>query len=75
MDTSTLIAGSEDDEPLTALRALAELERKIAREEAVQVRRARNAGHPWAAIAASLGVSRQAVHRRYANSRRDRKES
>ena len=68
MDSGTIStlagdAGSED--PITALNAIADLHRELDRMEAVTVRRARNAGAPWQLIAAALGVSRQAVHKKY----------
>ena len=59
----TLAAG--DDEPIRALIASAALRREVERIEAVQVRRARARGMSWAGIAAALGVSRQAVHKKY----------
>nr|WP_136518240.1 MULTISPECIES: hypothetical protein [Cellulomonas] len=60
-----LVRGAEDDDPLSALLALSRLRREVERREAVAVRRARLAGVPWVAIAAMLGVSKQAVHRKY----------
>ncbi len=65
----TLASRAEDDDPVGALAALAELRREVDRREAVVVRRARVRGLSWAAIATLLGVSRQAVHRKYAGSR------
>lgn len=59
----TIAAG--DDEPIRALIASAALRREVERMEAVQVRRARARGMSWAGIAAALGVSRQAVHKKY----------
>ena len=59
-----------DDEPLTALRALAETRTDLEREEAVLVHRARNRGLTWAAIADALGVSKQAVHQKHGGGRR-----
>jgi len=52
-------------EPLAELRRLAEVRTQIARAEETQVRRARVAGYSWQAIAGALGVSRQAVHKRF----------
>ncbi|NUR83649.1 MAG: hypothetical protein HOY71_06135, partial [Nonomuraea sp.] len=53
------------DDPLLALRATTALRREIERLEAVQVRRARVAGLAWAHIADAIGVSKQAVHKKY----------
>lgn len=65
VDMGALVAQAEDDDPLGALRALHRLRSEVERREAVAVRRARAAGVPWVAIAAMLGVSKQAVHRKY----------
>ncbi|WP_317229112.1 AsnC family protein [Clavibacter sp. MX14-G9D] len=51
--------------PAAALRIVAELRGELARTEAGLVRSARQAGLSWEAIAECLGVSKQAVHRRY----------
>lgn len=56
---------AEDDDPLVALRAVAAIRAEAARLEAVQVRRARNRGMQWVEIAAALGVTKQAVHKKY----------
>ncbi|MGQ1840094.1 helix-turn-helix domain-containing protein [Kocuria turfanensis] len=69
---SALVVQAEDDDPLQALRATAELHRQLSQKEAVAVRRARARGASWAQIAAALGVSRQAVHRKYGGSRFER---
>ena len=61
----TLVAALDDADPLRALQAVAALHKDADRIAAVQVRRARNAGCTWAEVAAALGVSRQAVHKRY----------
>jgi hypothetical protein len=65
-----LVRGTENDDALTALRATAEASSELERVTAVLVRRARNQGASWAAIASALGVSKQAVHKRYGGSRR-----
>lgn len=64
-----LIACMDDDDPRRALRGGAELCRQVQRQESVLVRRARAAGLSWAEIAHELGVSKQAVHRKYGGSR------
>ncbi|MFI7581818.1 helix-turn-helix domain-containing protein [Kocuria kalidii] len=65
---SALAAQAEDDDPLRALAATAQLHRQVSQREAVAVRRARARGASWSQIAAALGVSRQAVHRKYGGS-------
>lgn len=61
----TAIAGAEGGEPLPELRRLRALHAELARAEAEQVRRARSHGYSWVAIADAMGVSRQAVHKKY----------
>jgi hypothetical protein len=71
MDSTTIHtlageAGSND--PLESLRAIAALRRELDRVEAVAIRRARNAGASWQLVAMCLGVTRQAVHKKYGRS-------
>src|SRR4051794_15371488 len=54
-----------DPEPLAALQALTDLRDELEQLERTQVARALQQGHTFTAIAAPLGVSRQAAHRRY----------
>jgi DNA invertase Pin-like site-specific DNA recombinase len=66
---SALVIQAGDDDPLRALAAVAELQREVSRTEAITVRRARNGGASWEQIARVLGVSRQAVHKKYGGTR------
>ncbi|NDL58679.1 helix-turn-helix domain-containing protein [Phytoactinopolyspora mesophila] len=62
---TTLARSAAEDDPLTALAAAGRLRQELERREAVLVRKARNAGVTWAEIAAALGVSKQAVHKKF----------
>ncbi|KRB48375.1 hypothetical protein [Terrabacter sp. Root181] len=64
-DMRELALATGDDDPRAALAAARELRRAADRTEAAVVRRARNQGLAWAEIAEQLGVTRQAVHKRY----------
>lgn len=66
---AALAERAEDSDPLAALRALAELRRQSDRLEAVAVRRARVQGLLWSEIAGALGISKQAVHKKYGGRR------
>jgi hypothetical protein len=62
----TLVASVRSKEPLRALSDIASLQAALETEAEIQVRRARNQGYSWEAIAWALGVSKQAVHKKYA---------
>ncbi|MCS5716708.1 hypothetical protein N1027_00985 [Herbiconiux sp. CPCC 205763] len=64
-DVHTLAADAGSNDPIVSLRAVAKLRLELDRIEAVAVRRARNANASWQLIALALGVSRQAVHKKY----------
>jgi predicted transcriptional regulator len=55
---------SEDHEQ--GLRAVTALRRLLERVERIHVENARRAGKSWQEIADELGVSKQAVHKKYA---------
>ena len=60
-------AGSRD--PTTGLRAVAALRRLLEQLESLQVDNARRLGWSWQEIATTLGVSKQAVHKKHAERR------
>lgn len=64
-------AVDDDGDIFAALNALVALRQESDRREAVLVRRARGEGLTWAEIAFLLGVSKQAVHKKYGGSRRE----
>jgi transposase-like protein len=59
---SDLVAAAD---PETALRALSALRRELDAMEPVLVARARTTGATWSQVARSLGVSKQAAHRKH----------
>jgi hypothetical protein len=61
----TLAGDAGSDDPIRALNAVAKLRTELDRIETVAVRRARVSGASWQLIAMALGVSRQAVHKKY----------
>ena len=63
----TIAAGGAD--PDGGLKAVRSLRVLIERLEALQVTQARAQGWSWQEIADRLGVTRQAVHRKYATGR------
>ena len=65
-DVSDLVGSGTDADPAVGLRAVAALRRVVDQLEALQVDAARTKGWSWAEIAAGLGVSKQAVHKKYA---------
>lgn len=60
-----LIEASASDDPLSGLTATKQLRLEMERREAILVRRARNQGATWVQIATALGVSKQAIHKKY----------
>ena len=69
MELDTLVATASADDPAQGLRAVAALRRLLERLEALHIDRARDAGWSWQEIAETLGVSKQAVHRKHGRRR------
>ena len=68
-EVTTLAAATSSQDPEVGLAAVAALRALVEVLEALQVDNARNKGWTWAAIAERLGVSKQAVHKKYASGR------
>jgi DNA invertase Pin-like site-specific DNA recombinase len=67
LDVSVLAKEAAAGEPDDGLRAVAALRRLLDHLEAAQVGQAKAMGWTWQEVADSLGVSRQAVHKKYAH--------
>jgi hypothetical protein len=63
--TAELTEQATSKDPRVGLRAVAALARLCERLEALHVQNARALGWSWQEIAAELGVSKQAVHKKY----------
>jgi len=72
-EATQLAASASSKDPAVGLRAVASLRRLLEGLERLQVENARKQGWPWEAIAAELGVSKQAVHKKYASGLRLRR--
>jgi DNA-directed RNA polymerase specialized sigma24 family protein len=68
-ETEQLAAESGSRDPLVGLRAVRALRVLAERLEELQVNNARALGWSWQEIATQLGVTRQAVHRKYSRGR------
>ena len=64
-EATDLATAAGDRDPKIGLRAVSALRRLLEHLEAAQVRSARAQGWSWQDIAAELGVSRQAVHKKH----------
>ena len=69
-DVQDLAIRVASEDPSEGLRAVAALRRLLERVERIQVESARGRGLTWQEIADELGVSKQAVHQRYAKTGR-----
>ena len=68
-DTTQLASEASSQDPAVGLRAVRALRVLIERLEALQVDNARDQNWSWQEIAVCLGVTRQAVHKKYAGGR------
>jgi DNA-directed RNA polymerase specialized sigma24 family protein len=69
-EATELAGDAASAEPAVGLAAVASLRLLLETLEQVQVENARARGWPWQRIAEALGVSKQAVHRKYGRGRR-----
>ena len=69
-ETAQLASDASSRDPAVGLRAVRALRTLVERLEALQVGNARALGWSWQEIALHLGVSKQAVHKKYAGGRR-----
>lgn len=68
-DTTQVASAASSKDPTVGLRAVRSLRVLVQRLEALQVQNARDHGWTWEQIAELLGVTRQAVHKKYASGR------
>jgi hypothetical protein len=68
-EVTKVAAATASKDPEVGLAAVAALRGLVEVLEAVQVSNARAKGWSWQAIAARLGVTKQAVHKKYAGRR------
>ncbi|WP_448620469.1 helix-turn-helix domain-containing protein [Geodermatophilus sp. URMC 65] len=68
-DTARVASAASSRDPAVGLKAVRALRALVDRLEALQVENARDEGWTWEQIARLLGVTRQAVHKKYAGGR------
>ncbi len=68
-DTAQVASAASSRDPAVGLTAVRALRALVDRLEALQVENARDKGWTWEQIAQLLGVTRQAVHKKYAGGR------
>ncbi|MDP9390274.1 MAG: helix-turn-helix domain-containing protein [Actinomycetota bacterium] len=68
-DMGQVASAASSKDPAVGLKAVCSLRVLVERLEALQVGNARDQGWTWDQIAQLLGVSRQAVHKKYASGR------
>jgi DNA-directed RNA polymerase specialized sigma24 family protein len=73
-DATDLAADAGSADPHVGLRAVRALHTLLEKLETIQVTHARSLGWSWQDIALALGVSKQAVHQKYAGGRKLRRQ-
>ncbi|WP_104524913.1 helix-turn-helix domain-containing protein [Blastococcus atacamensis] len=68
-DTAEVATAAGSKDPSVGLKAVRSMRVLVERLEALQVQNARDQGWTWEQIAQQLGVTRQAVHKKYASGR------
>jgi hypothetical protein len=68
-DTAQVASAAGSRDPAVGLKAVRSLRALVERLETLQVENARDQGWTWEQIAQQLGVTRQAVHKKYAAGR------
>jgi DNA-directed RNA polymerase specialized sigma24 family protein len=68
-ETTNAARAASSRDPAVGLEAVASLRLLVDQLQELQVENAREQGWSWQQIAAALGVSKQAVHKRYADRR------
>jgi DNA-directed RNA polymerase specialized sigma24 family protein len=68
-DAIQIASEAGDPDPAVGLAAVAALRGLLESLEQLQVERARDQGWQWQRIARALGVSKQAVHKKYSRGR------
>ena len=68
-DTTQVASAASSKDPAVGLAAVRSLRVLVERLEELQVGNAREQGWTWEQIAQLLGVTRQAVHKKYASGR------
>ena len=68
-DSAQVATAASSKDPTVGLKAVRSLRVLVERLEALQVQNARDQGWTWEQIALLLGVTRQAVHKKYAGGR------
>jgi hypothetical protein len=66
-EATKLAGAASSKDPAVGLRAVAALRVLLESLESLQVENARDGGWSWEQIAGSLGVSKQAVHKKHAS--------